>query len=214
MRPQGSLAVFANAEMPRKRSYLANHHRHHLHGRIMMHFSLSWQTTHNLSSLSRSTSLSSWNVMFDQGSPPRSSPDPLHYQCYPSSSCQLSPQPADNSSSSSPASPSRPLSSLRHGRDARGWGSVCGASSWLSWGWCSRRAWCSGWWCAARCVQSPPRPSLWRTGLQWITVESVHTEDISSICTLLLCMTMSSWRWSIDQRVVKIKMSSFYFNLI
>ena len=110
MRPQGSLAVFTNAEMPRKRSYLVNHHRHHLHGRIMMHFSLSWQTTHNLSSLSRSTSLSSWNVMFDQGSPPRSSPDPLHYQCYPSSSCRLSPQPADNSSSSSPASPSRPLS--------------------------------------------------------------------------------------------------------
>ena len=39
------------------------HHRDqpHLHGRIMMHFSLSWQTTHSLSSLSRSTSLSSWN---------------------------------------------------------------------------------------------------------------------------------------------------------
>ena len=89
------------------------HHRDqpHLHGRIMMHFSLSWQTTHSLSSLSRSTSLSSWNdilililILIKLWSP-----DPRHYHCSPSS-CQLSPPPADNSSSSAPASPSLPPS--------------------------------------------------------------------------------------------------------
>ena len=95
------------------------HHRDqpHLHGRIMMHFSLSWQTTHSLSSLSRSTSLSSWNdilililvLIFILILIKLWSPDPRHYHCCPSS-CQLSPPPADNSSSSAPASPSLPPS--------------------------------------------------------------------------------------------------------